>query len=202
MEEMNMFIIIFVLGIIFAIILFIFLSRKRKKDFGVLKNFLNGHFEYDSTVYKFISDFKGVPLTINQICGGKNCPRLIWIDLQTNSPINLTIKSSYYLDSVGEKLGLLNEDSKTGDAEFDKSFHVRSADTRSTSFLYSSENRQLIQDIFKLEVKTYFNAEYIQYLSISEGHIELSKSYINLKNELSQDKIMHILEMLYKLGST
>ena len=203
-EEMYIFITIFILGIIFAIILFIFLHKKRKKDFGTLKNFLNGRFEYDSTLYKFIGDFKGVPLTISQICaGGSNSstPNTIWINLQTNSPLNLEIKSSYYLDSLGEKLGLLNEDSKSGDAEFDKLFHVNSADTRSTSFLYSSENRQLIQDIFKLEVKTFLNAEYIEYLSISKGHIELRKTYTNLKNELSQDKVMHILKTLHKLGA-
>ncbi len=175
-----------------VIVLAIFFSKKTKKEFDTLKNFLNGRIESNFFTIKFVGDYKGSPFEIKQIPGGKNSPPKILIKMRTLRPLSVTIYKHSFIFPWLEKFGLMRKSIKTGDMLFDEAFRVAaSSDMNIVSFLSSAETRNLIQDVFRAGFKS---------LKIKKGYIEILKPHRNLEGELRQDIIMPTLEALHKLG--
>ncbi|MEA3306921.1 MAG: hypothetical protein U9Q34_03950 [Elusimicrobiota bacterium] len=179
--------------IIFGIIIIIalFSGKKVKKELSSLKTFLNGKVESKFFSLKFVGDFKGLPFEIRQIAGGKNSPPKIRIRMNTNRPLTLKVYKRSLMISLSVKLGLLGKTLTTGDIEFDKTFRAISNDINTHSFLASLDNRTIIRNLFESGFQTF---------KIKKGHIEISKHYYEIKDELAQEKITPILEALYKLS--
>jgi hypothetical protein len=181
-----------ILAAVAVIVIAIFFSKKTKKEFETLKNFLNGRIVANFFSIKFVGDYKGSPFEIKQIPGGKNTPPKIQLKMRTLRPLSVKIYKHSFIFSLGEKLGILKKSIKTGDIQFDEMFRVASSsEMRIVSFLSSAENRNIIQDIFRAGFKSF---------KIKKGYIEILKPYNNLENEFKQENLIPILEALYKLA--
>ena len=65
----NISILIFI--VVAVILVALFFSKKTKKEFDTLKNFLNGRIVANFFSIKFVGDYKGALFEIKQIPGGK-----------------------------------------------------------------------------------------------------------------------------------